>query len=156
MLRLSLRIWVSISMANYTVADILRTLLVDLGVGTMPEDEDPWPIFVAQEPTLPDNTITIFDTEGMFRGRIQVTGKMDEKPGIQIRIRGDGYSQQSKALQVLNALDTLIRLNEVVLGSDLYTVIAVTRTTGVLHIGKEPQADRDIWVINALVSFREE
>ena len=49
--------------------DIVRYLLIDLSVGTLPSDVDDWPIYATQEPDKPDNVITVYGTEGNKHGR---------------------------------------------------------------------------------------
>jgi hypothetical protein len=44
-------------------ADIIRQLLIDLGVGLDVTATD-WPAFSQKEPDSPDNVITVFDTMG--------------------------------------------------------------------------------------------
>lgn len=137
-------------------ASILRTLLVSLGVGANPSPTAVWPIQDTSEPDAPDNSITIYDTQGRTQGRIQFTGETQEIHGIQIRIRAASSTVGwAKARSIARVLDVEILRNLVTVEGSVYLVQAVTRTSDVLSLGKEtPNSKRSVFTINALMSVR--
>ena len=147
----------------HSPADVVRNLLVDLGLGTTPSDAGSWPVYAAQEPNTPDSVITIYDTAGRKNGRTQVDGEVQEHHGIQIRVRDanhqDGYA---KARAIAVALDEQVAAQGVVVddivgtGQTTYVVWNVSRTTDVLSLGKEtPTSKRNLFTINAVAALRQ-
>jgi len=142
---------------NHSPADIVRYLLIDLSQGTLPSDSDSWPIHVAREPDTPDSVITVFDTSGRLDGRAQVSGEMLEHYGIQVRVRDtnpvEGFA---KAQDIAIALDQTAYQDTITINSDTYLVHAVSRTGGILGLGKEtPTSKRNLFTINAVVELRQ-
>lgn len=148
---------------NHSPAHIIRNLLVTLGLGTDPDDNNDWPMFVSREPNTPDSVITLYDTSSRLQGRFQKTGETQEHYGIQLRVRSasyvDGYAK-ANALTV--ALDESIKRYDVSMedvsgtGTSTYRVYAVTRTTGVIDIGKDvATSKRNLFTINAVVSLQQ-
>lgn len=148
---------------SHSPAEVIRQLLIDLGVGTVPSALGNWPIHVAREPDKPDSAITVYNTTGRDHGRTMNDGERQEHLGIQVRVRDmnhdDGFE---KAQAVAMVLDQTVRLNTVTVsdrvgtGSATYTVYSVSRTTGVIIVGEErPDSRRNIFTINAVVSLRQ-
>ncbi len=145
----------------HSPADVVRHLLVDLGGGVLgggavPWTGGAWPIYVSSEPDDPDSVITIFDTAGITQGRI-FQGEIQEHQGFQVRVRDanhvDGYTK-ANALAVL--LDESSDRVNVTFASTNYFVHAITRTTGVLVLGKNVPIDkRNVFTINAIVALRQ-
>jgi hypothetical protein len=141
---------------DHSPADVVRRLLIDMSLGTLPSSSGSWPVFATMEPTTPDNAITVYDTTSTKDGRLQVSGQMQEHYGIQIRIRSanpvDGYV---KASAIAVAVDETAYQNSVSISSSVYLVHALSRTGGVLALGKEvPDSKRNIFTINVLVDLR--
>jgi len=141
---------------THSPADILRWCLIDLGHGTAPSDGLAWPVSVGGELATPDNAVTIYDTQGVGHGRTNPDRERQEHHGVQVRVRGInqlvGYQ---KARQIAIALDGEIELTPVVRDSSDFTIHAVTRTTDVIALGREPEGKRWIFTINAIASIRE-
>lgn len=145
---------------THSPADVLRQLLINLGLGT--DGGASWPVHVAAEPDAPDSVITVYDTNGRLQGKRQVDGVALEYYGIQFRVRGArhvlGY-QKSNA--VISSLDTDV-YDETVTVTALagvpvatYLVHAVHRTTGIIALGKAtPTAKLSLFVVNAITSIR--
>lgn len=145
---------------DHSPADIVRRLFVSLSLGTLPSSsqaEGDWPIHAALEPDSPDSVITIYDTEGVTQGRIQIDGEIQEQHGIQVRIRARSHQAgYPKANDIVQAMDKTIYRNTVTIGSDTYLVHSVTRTGGILSLGKQvPLNKLNLFTINALVSVRQ-
>ena len=74
---------------THSPADILARILVELELGVTPEANSltRWQIFIGNEPDLPDEVITIYDTAGSDEGRVMADGERQEHHGIQARVR---------------------------------------------------------------------
>lgn len=168
-----------VNFLRHSNAEILQSLLVQLGAGSDPSLSlsDPWPIYESAEPDVPDEVITIFGEKGKTYGRNQLTGETIEKPGVQFRIRSsDSSSAFAKASEIAARLDQEV-LNTVVTVIDtkdglsyIYVVENINRSHGsaincgnVVPLGKSspatpgitaPSSARSVFTINALVSIR--
>jgi hypothetical protein len=80
-------------------ADIIRQLLIDLGVGLGVTATD-WPAFSQKEPDSPDNVITVFDTMGRDLGRTNPDMVRSERYGIQVRDTRRGYRRHGSTGKV--------------------------------------------------------
>jgi hypothetical protein len=143
----------------HTPADVIRKLLTDLGLGAYPP-ATPWPVYWPNEPTSPDDVITVKDTSGRDGGRIQPTGERAIHHGFQVRIRsGLDRAGARKANAIAIALDGVYR-RVVVMQSGTaeegtYLVHQVTRAEP-LSLGTEnPTSKRVIFTINGLVTLRQ-
>lgn len=138
---------------KHSPADIIGGLLIFLEVGTGPEDNDLWPVFVAGEPARPDNCITVYDTQGQDDGRAMVDGELIDHNGFQIMIRAkDHRTGYLKADEIRTALAKLTYNVSVYLDSSVYLVYCVTKIGQILCLGKEsPTSKRSLFTINAMV-----
>ncbi len=143
---------------------VVRQLMVDLSLGTLPSAKASWPISISQEmdsPNVPldaspDAVITVYDTAGRITGRNMIDGVMQEHYGIQIRIRNANYQDAyTKAKAIQNAIDSSVSNAEVTVSSSVYLVAAITRTSSILSLGKEPTSRRNLLTINAVVAIRQ-
>ena len=130
--------------------------LVAAGIGTRRSEATTgaWPIFVGHMPDAPDNAMCIYDTAGIPEGRLQGAGITLSKPGWQVRVRArthqEGIAQMKR---VQTHLDTILR-EAVTLDDDGYTVQAVTQTSTMLPIGKEPGGkSRDLLTLNGTITL---
>ena len=147
---------------------IIQQLLVDLGgLVTDPSADGTWPCYVGSMPDVPDECVSIRDTEGRVEGREMVEGYVFEKHGIQTRIRSrgpvDGYP---KAAALFNRMSqnaagtapltntTVVVVDEVGTASTSYNVISIKHTGPVVRLGPGDNSHRHIWVFNSLVSVR--
>lgn len=147
---------------EHSPEDIIRNLIIDLGHGTAPSADGSWPVFTAQEPNTPDSVITVYGAAGLLEGKLQPNGEVQEHYGIQIRIRDvRHYGGYAKANDIAVGLDPV--LNRVVEvgtdagtgGSTNYIVYAVSRRSGPLAIGTEPESKRRIFTINVVCAIRQ-
>ena len=148
---------------NHSPAHIIRDLLVALGLGTDPDDNTSWPIYVSQKPDTPDSMIVVRDTTSYMHGRTAIDGITQEHYGIAIDIRDANPKDdwvKSNALAV--ALDQTIDKNDVTIedtdgtGSSTYKVYTVSRVSGPFSHGKEtPTSKRNLFTINAKVALRQ-
>lgn len=143
---------------THSPADVLRRLLISLGLGVdpPPTSTTQWPVYAGSEPDEPDNTVTVTDTSGLLHGREMVGGETQAHEGVQVRVRGLTHPvAYARADLIKVALDA--QYQDVVTMPDAtrYLVWAVHRTTGVLALGKETKASkRSIFTINARLSVR--
>ena len=140
----------------HSPAMILRQALVDLALGTAPADAGNWPVYVSQEPDSPDSVITVYDTAGVKDGRDQVSGRVYEHYGAQVRVRDANHAEgYAKAQTVAVALDESLRLRVVTVSGSRYVVYGVTRTGTVLSLGKDvATSKRNLFTFNVLVALR--
>lgn len=144
---------------EHSPAEIIRSLLVTLGLG-----EDPsigtgspvynWPIYISQTPGLQDNVITVYDTTGNKDNRMQATGEVDEHFGIMVQVRADSHpTGYAKASSIASHFDLSVSGNNVTIDGYDYVVNAVVRTGTINSLGKEPKTDRNLFTLNATVSL---
>ena len=137
-------------------SNIVQQMLVDLGGGTAPADNGSWPVYWSHEPDTPDDAITVYDTEGVNQGRIQIDGEVQMQHGIQIRIRGETVtSGGTKANALQELLDKSVRRTSVTVSGTDYIVHSFNRVGDARHIGQEPETRRQIYTLNGLVSLRQ-
>ena len=145
---------------SHTPAYVLRQVMIDLGLGTLPSSSGAWPIYAHAEPPKPDSCMTLKDTTGEKFDRGAVTGKVVEHYGVQIRLRdadpNDGYV---KIHDVMDALNEDITYEPVTVtdptgtGTSTYTVYAITCKGTVNPLGKDPNSNRWLWTLNVTISL---
>lgn len=135
-------------------AEIIWQLLVDLADDWGGDD---WDLFVNNEPESPDNTITIYDADGLMNARLQHTGEFDENPGIQIRVRSAEYAEGWViANAIKKVLDENVYDNVVAVeGGGDFVVETFNRSTNVLSIGHESESQRWVFTLNGTAVINE-
>lgn len=141
----------------HSPAEILRHLLVDLNLGSMPVDNDEWPVATSAEPNLPDNVVTTYDTAGRTDGRIMFTGEYEEYHGVQIRVRAKNHTEGwLKIRRITLTLDQLVNNYLLSIGNALYMIDSIHRASLVSGVGKEPNTKRQLFTLNVLVRITRE
>lgn len=144
---------------THSPSDIVRQLLVNLGVGVLPVNGTitNWPIGCDTEEDSPDNFITVQGTVGRKSGRLSFSGEVVEHHGIQIRIRSQTHpAGWTKARSVAVTIDESIRNEYVTIGGTQYAVHALTRESGPVPLGREtPTSQRRLFTLNATVTLRQ-
>ena len=142
---------------DHSPADILRYLLIDLGLGTLPSSAGVWPVYATKEPDSPDSCITVYDTEGTRDGRTMANGEVQQHYGAQVRVRAPTHALgHAKANAVAEALDKQVWLDTVTIGSSVYMVYAVSRRSGPFSLGEEsPTSKRVIFTLNVTIAVRQ-
>lgn len=146
----------------HSAADIVRQLLVDMELCVdYVDDKTSWAAFASGEPDLPDDCVTVYDTEGRQHGRDMVVNLREEHEGFQVRVRSRNHQRGfAKAKEIGIAFDQSVSDVQVGLLDEegdtvSYLVDAITRTGVVLSIGKDaPNSKRNLFTINAIVSLR--
>ena len=147
---------------RHSPADVLRQLMIDLDLGTDPDDEEDWPIFCSLTPDAPDALISTWNTTPVQHGRAMVGGEVQKIHGAMIWLRAkDDPTVQDKANAVLIALTQQVSFDEVIcpavgdIPASTYVVKNVNLASGPIAVGKEPTSSRDVVTINVLVSVRQ-
>lgn len=137
-------------------ADIVAYLLAELGAGSLPTANTSWPIYAGGEPDLPDNCITVYDTEGSDHGRNMVTGEVMGHQGIQIRVRANTHNVGWARADLLSSYLADVRQRTVSISGVAYTVACFARIGDVIAIGRDrPQGSRRVFTLNALVDVKQ-
>ena len=146
---------------HHSPADVVRWLIVQLGLGTNPtlDPLQPWPVYDTVEPSTPDSCITVNDTLGMDSGRSFPDGALDSHYGFQVRIRsGDKPSGYLKASNIRRTLAEGVYATRVTppipIGSQArYLVHCVSKVGQVLPLGFERGTRRQLFTLNAMVAL---
>jgi hypothetical protein len=136
-------------------ADIIRQLLLDLGLVAATGD---WTTFVSFLPESPDNAVCVYDTAGRPNGRL-MAGEQIIHPGIQIRVRGLSYpAVWAKSNTIATALDSLARVLVAISSTEAHTLLNVSRTGDIIPVGIEEEGGRrrHHFTINAVVTLQKE
>jgi len=143
---------------DHSPADIVRYLIIKLSQGTLPSDNGVWPVYASNVPDTPDSVITTTDTVGLHQGRTQNEGRVQERYGFQVAVRSVGHTNgYSKAQAIVVALDESAYQDLIRIDTTDYIVWAISRTTGVLAVGKEtPDSKRDLFTVNGTVSINKQ
>lgn len=140
---------------SHSPAVVVAKLLVDLALGAA--SGQTWPVFTSEEPDgvgVPDAVITTYDTSGTSSGKTHADNERQEHHGVQVRIRSSTHDVgYTKARAIATALDAV---NNATVGVDSssYNVVATTRTSDVLSLGREtPVSNRRLFTVNFLVAL---
>lgn len=139
----------------HSPAHVLSRVLIARGLGNV-ETNSTWPVRVGREVNLPDNSITLRNTEGRSFGHTQVDGVRQEHHGVQVRVRGVTEDvAYVKCRAVALALDQDVLDDSVTIDGTAYTVESVMTTSDVINLGKEsPQSSRHLFTVNAVAVIR--
>lgn len=141
--------------ADYSPADITSRVLIALGVLSAPDDGLSWPCFVNGEPPDPDNIVTVYDTAGSDDGRSMIDGSVLGHYGINIRIRATKHTTGwNKARTIFDAISNDVYQHIVTIGAVSYLVWCFSKIGDILSVGKEPNSQRNIFTLNALISVK--
>lgn len=138
----------------HSPADVLRHVLVGIGLGTEPPTTpaaaQAWPVYAGAEPATPDNVVTLYDTAGVSDGRSMVDGELFQHYGVMVRVRAaDHPTGWAKADAVRRALAREVRGRSATIDGKSYTAHAV-RIGQVLPNGPEPESRRSVFTLNLL------
>lgn len=148
-------------------SEIIRQLLIDNLQGSDVADGLPngsWPVYFNNEPTTPDNCITVYDTPGEINGVTNTDNELQEHFGIQVRVRGTSGSIAWTKTNSLNVyLNQSVYAETVIIDSNQYLVESVITRSDIIPLGKEMPGQgsqgmvakgRNINTFNAVVSLR--
>lgn len=139
------------------IADIIARLLIQVNVSH--DLSGAWPTYVS---FLPDVTqaVVVYETPGEQDGRIMQTGERIERPGIQIRVRAQDYTDASnKAWEIARKLDEQNDVEVEIDSSESYTIQNISRRATPMDLGPEGQDGsnrRFNFTVNAVVTYRKQ
>jgi hypothetical protein len=138
-------------------AEVLRVLFVNLGLGSDPASNSAWPIYVSNEPSDPDDCITLYDLVGAKYERAQPTGEVLGFDGFQVRVRSTDYpTGYTRADAIHTALAETVYQNTVTLGASKFYVHDINRIGDVIPLGVDnPRSKRNLFTINAQTALQE-
>lgn len=139
-----------------TPAQILQAALVAGSQGLMPVTPQPavavppWPVYATNEPSDPDNVITVYDTQGIMDARAMVDGSWVEHVGLQFRVRSTDHPTGGAVAESLKDwLDQMVCQMAVPLGEATYVIWNMSRTSPVLALGRNvPASQRSLFTLN--------
>lgn len=143
---------------THSPADILRYMLIDLGLGTLPTDAGSWPVFATFEADTPDNAITTYNEAPIHLGRSQISGLVYERYGMQIAVRAvDNNTGWNKIYTIAATLDQSVYEYHISISSSTYTVHSCSRSSGPIDAGKgKPVSKRNLFTLNITAMINEE
>jgi hypothetical protein len=126
-------------------AAILATYIRDtLGLASDPESSGEWPLYVNFIPYEVDEVLAIYDTTGIYDGRLMSTNEEVNHYGIQIRIRSKDYTEgYLKLKQLVAALNQTIR-QTVTRNEEVFFIQNLTQVSSIVRIGVEEEPRRRI------------
>jgi hypothetical protein len=137
-------------------AEVVQQLLIDLTLCTDPTNGESWPVYESNEPDSPDEAVTVYDTEGVTEGRVQRTGETYEHRGVMLQTRGTTKLRAwAKADSLRRHLDESVHNAQVTIDTKTYTVYSVTRRSGPIYVGREPNTNRYLFTLNVVVALRQ-
>lgn len=140
---------------NHSPADVVRRLLIQLGHGVDPPT-NAWPVYASRIPSSPDAVVRVTETADRDQGRRMNDGERAEMHGVQIMVRHAEYATGfAKAREIARSLDVDVYDETVTISGAVYNVHQVSRTTGVLSLGDEPETKRSLFTVNVDVSLRQ-
>jgi hypothetical protein len=143
-------------LTKHSPAEILQQLMkVAQAAGNV--GDPTFQIYATLEPDLNDDTVTIYDTDGMSDGRSMIDGELWNHWGLQFRVRSSRHATTwTKANAIRNWLSTGINMAVVLLGGSSYLVWCVTNIGQIIPLGKNvPQTKRSLCTINARTPIQE-
>lgn len=134
----------------HSPAEVIRQVLIDLGLGTLPSGEEEWPVYATNEGGTKDQAITVLDQTGLDDGRWMPTGEATVHHGLQILVRSlDHQTGYRRASRVREAVLRTVRNRAVTVEGVDYTVPCVTRVGPILPLGKDaPVTGRSRFSLN--------
>lgn len=141
----------------HSPAEIVATALIVEQTGTSPlHDDEDWQVHYADEPDLPDNVITVYDTTGKADGASMHDGYVWEHQGIMVRVRAATHRQGwRKADEVRETLARGLYYENVTINQSTYQLVCMGDVGSILPNGKEsPNSARRVFTINCTVAIR--
>ena len=138
-----------------SVSQYVAQLLNDSGVAYFNPTGVQWKLTYSTAPSTPDSLVTVFDTGGEPDGRLMGSGETVFHPTVQVRVRAVDYTAaHDKCLAVKALFDTIIR-TPITVNAVLKKFQSITTYTYPVFIGQETDKNRQVFVLNARISFTE-
>lgn len=140
---------------HHSPADVIRYLLIQLGLGTDPGDNTDWPIYAPSEPDKPDNAITVYTTAPDLHGRAMPTKEILQHFGVLIRVRSTTDPElATKAYAIANTVARSAYFSDIMVDTHVYRVANMTLRSGPLFLGRPDEDERLISTLNYVVPIR--
>ena len=142
---------------DHSPADVLRYMMIDMGMGVLPSAGGTWPIYEGVTPGTPDALISTHNTTDIHQGREMVFGEVQGRHGVQILVRAaTDVITFAKTNDIVIAFDEQTYDEPVIIGSSTYVIHSISRSSGPIHLGKEvPDTKRDLYTLNVTISVRQ-
>jgi len=142
----------------HTPADVVRTLLINFGIGSDPAAVPlgDWPAYKASEPNTPDDVITVYDDTDSDDGRSLRDGTLYGMNGIQFRVRSaDDSTGYLKMREIQDTLSTVALDEGVVMTGANYLVHSFDRWGRIARHGKElPSSKRHVFTLTCITLIK--
>lgn len=135
-------------------ARIVQRLLVENGWASDPDLTivGTWPAYYDNEPDLPDNCITIYDTTPAIDSDIMLSGEQTQHEGITIRIRSKDHDVGAAITrQLLKQLTEQVYFKYLTIGSHQYLVQCFAQLS-IVRLGRDSKTKRTLHNINGFVA----
>lgn len=135
-------------------ARIVQRLLVENGWASDPDLTivGTWPAYYDNEPDLPDNCITIYDTTPALDSDLMLSGEQTQHEGITIRIRSKDHDVgASMTRQLLKQLTEQVYFKYLTIGSHQYLVQCFAQLS-IVRLGRDSKTKRTLHNINGFVA----
>ncbi len=130
-------------MIETSIAEIIRTWLVDQQFVTLPSDADDWPCFVDSMNDSPDDALCLYDDDPDKDGRIMKTGEVVLHYGLMIRVRSHTYLPGwQMANEIAEEFDHIYNEFVAMSSQEQYTLRSLSRRGGVIALGLEEGTKR--------------
>lgn len=135
---------------QHAPSDIVRQVLIDLGLASA---TGTWPCTTSKELDKPDNCLTCYDDEPQHDGRAMSGGQTFQHYGIQVRVRSATLPVgRDKAEAILHSFSEVVEQRTVTVGSTQYRINCFAKL-GIVRLGEMPGSQRQLHVINGIVSI---
>jgi hypothetical protein len=143
---------------SHSPAVIIKHLLVNFGVASLPGAYNDWPVTDAHEADKPDNAITVYHTSGQVSdGRFQVNGEVQEDYGIMIRVRAVTDAIGSAKLNaIIGILNQSVNRTPVTVEGVLYTVHSASFASRTQLGTGQDNSEREVFTTNYLMAISQE
>lgn len=139
----------------HSPADVLAAHLVASELGTAPSGV--WPVYVNDMADIPDQAISVSDTEGLDHGRLMPTGEAAGHKGFQIRVRAKTKNAAWLRADAIRNWLTTIYGATVHVDSSNYTIGRITTIGKAIYNGRErPPSARPVYSINAMIDVTQD
>jgi hypothetical protein len=112
---------------------------------------DAWPVYVNDLPDEPGNCIGVFDTVGTQDSRT-MRGNTQDRPGVQIRVRGTGHQVAYVRAYLLESLvDTIQRTLVSMDSGNTYQIDVFSRSGPIVRMGPDDEGRANFSINGRLV-----
>jgi hypothetical protein len=123
-------------------SELMVAYLIAQGIAVAPGGGTtvPWQITSAQMPSGPDSPneyITVYDTGGLYDGRIHRTGVQVLHPTVSIQVRCRNYDEGWQKIKAIESLIMTLWQTNIVVGAETVMVHAALATSAPTYIGVE-------------------